>query len=774
MIDQILFYAKYGFIAVLVLTSLLLIFNAFLKVRETKKKQIKSFNKKLLRIAHRPDVDNKPETIEEISRFEEVLSAISSQNSEICFEMAVPQDSDSIFFYISVPEEYVNSVKTQIKRVYVNSTIEDTDQYNIFTKDSKHIIAEVGLKKFYGLPINTYKKSGIDTFSPVMGALTDVKNENTGVTLQFVVQKSPSGVLKKLEAVLKSLENGMKLKHIVPQNIFDRIVGAFYTKPTNKDESPSTDPKDSKNSELIKEKTEKEIYSVNMRIAVAARDKKSVKFIFDLIKERYSTLTHSGHNELVFKIKDNKSTQQNFLFRMFNLSSAMFINSTELASLFHLVDTNIELQQVHKLKSKKIAVTTSVGKEGIVLGDNLYNGQVTKIHMSEADRLRHIYTIGQTGTGKTSFLKSLAYQDITTGKGMCVIDPHGDFIDDLLANIPKDRVNDVVLFDPGDLNLVLGLNMLEYERDKPEQKTFIVNEILSIFYKLFDKETMGPVFEQYMRNSLLLLMEGMVDKNPTLLDVPSVLTDEEFRNKLLENCHNKPVIDFWQKEVARTKGEMSLNEIAPYITSKFSNFIANDYVRPIIEQRVSSFNVKDIMNDGKILFVKLSKGKIGELNANLLGMIITGKVALGAFSREGIEESERRDFYLYIDEFQNFTTDSISLILSEARKYHLSLNVAHQYMAQLTDDIRSAVLGNVGTIISFRVGVEDAEILEKKFTPGFTRQDLTELENLHCVASILSNNQPIDPFSMKIIFAPRGSKEIAAAVSVFSKERFKA
>ena len=448
------------------------------------------------------------------------------------------------------------------------------------------------------------------------------------------------------------------------------------------------------------------------------------------------------------------------------------MNAQEISSIFHLQNQSIEVANLQWMKTKRVAAPTEIAKEGLLLGDNIFHGQETPVHMPEKDRMRHVYIIGQTGTGKTAIVKSMAYQDIQEGRGVCIIDPHGDLVDDMLAVIPKKRIDDVIVFDPSNIDYPLALNMLEYDRSRPQEKTFIVNEILSIFYSLFDAETMGPVFEQYMRNSLLLLMEGKVDEPATLMEVPTVLTDENFRTELLKNCHNEPVKKFWEEEAQKAGGDAALENIAPYITSKFSNFISNDYVRPIISQPHSSFSFRKVMDEGKLLFVRLPKGKIGEINARLLGMIVSGKLALAAFSRDDIAESERKPFYFFIDEFQNFTSDSIEQILSEARKYKLSLNIAHQYMAQLTDSIRGAVLGNVGTTISFRVGVEDAEVLEKKFTPHFSAIELTETENLNCVIGMLSNNKPLSPFTMKIRFAPRGSEEIKNKITQYSALKY--
>ena len=354
--------------------------------------------------------------------------------------------------------------------------------------------------------------------------------------------------------------------------------------------------------------------------------------------------------------------------------------------------------------------------------------------MKEDDRRRHIYTVGQTGTGKSTLIKNMAVSDIENGKGVAIIDPHGDLIDDVLSLIPKNRHNDVIVFDPSDILRPIGLNMLEYDLSRPEEKTFIVNEIQGIFNKLFSAETMGPMFEQFMRNALLLLMDDAANEPPTFLEVPKIFTDVDYRTRKLANCQNPVVKDFWEKEAIMVGGEASLQNMTPYITSKFNNFIANDYLRPIITQPKSTLNFRELMDNGKILLVNMSKGKIGDLNANLLGMIIVGKILMAALGRADMPMEKRRDFNLYIDEFQNFTTDSIATILSEGRKYRLNLIIGHQFISQIQEKIRDAVFGNVGSIIAFRVGPDDAEFLEKQFTPTFTKNDLINIDNYNAYA----------------------------------------
>jgi hypothetical protein len=317
-----------------------------------------------------------------------------------------------------------------------------------------------------------------------------------------------------------------------------------------------------------------------------------------------------------------------------------------------------------------------------------------------------------------------------------------------------------------------GLNMLEYDESHPEQKTFVINEMIGIFDQLYDlKSTGGPMFEQYMRNAMLLIMEDP-ESGSTLMEISKVLADEDFRRMKLSKCKNPIVHDFWTKEAEKAGGEAALANMVPYITSKLTTFISNDMMRPIIAQQKSTLNMREIMDNGKILIVNLSKGKIGEINARLLGMVIVGKILMAALSRVDIEESQRKDFYLYMDEFQNVTTNSISQILSEARKYRLCLTLAHQFIGQLKEEISKAVFGNVGSVFSFRVGAEDAEFIQKQFEPVFSVNDLVNVDNYNCFARILINNQLTKPFNMATYPPSKGSPEIASAIKELSRLKY--
>ncbi len=736
--------------------------------KKQKRKTLKeSAEYMLLQITQTPHTDTEMSEMEQIRLFEDLVHSITPEKKPIIFEIAVTNEGSDIQFFIAAPSAYVETVKTQVRRVFERAQAQEVTDYTIFHAQNPHTLSALTLKNFYALPIRSYQKTETNSFAPILAAFANAKERRTGMAMQLVLQKASKNQIGEMKGVLKGLKSGKNLKQLKPTKTTDKV-DQWVTRIMEGKNKNGDEKEPASETQMIEEKMQEQLYQVNIRVGVSAQTQEKVDLLFDNLKGRFDQFSAAGHNEFVFSKKKDKKTTLDFAFRLPDEKSATVMNAQEISSIFHLQNQSIEVANLQWMKTKRVAAPTEVAKEGLLLGDNIFHGQETPVYMPEKDRMRHTYIIGQTGTGKTAIIKSMAYQDIQDGRGICIIDPHGDLVDDMLAVIPKKRIDDVIVFDPSNIDYPLALNMLEYDRSRPQEKTFIVNEILSIFYSLFDAETMGPVFEQYMRNSLLLLMEGKIDKPATLMEVPTVLTDEGFREEMLKNCHNEPVKKFWEEEAQKAGGDAALENIAPYITSKFSNFISNDYVRPIISQPYSSFSFRETMDAGKLLFVRLPKGKIGEINARLLGMIVSGKIALAAFSRDDITEDERKPFYFYIDEFQNFTSDSIEQILSEARKYKLSLNIAHQYMAQLTDSIRGAVLGNVGTTISFRVGVEDAEVLEKKFTPHFSSIELTETENLNCVIGMLSNNKPLSPFTMKIRFAPRGSEEIKNKITQYS------
>jgi type IV secretory pathway TraG/TraD family ATPase VirD4 len=472
--------------------------------------------------------------------------------------------------------------------------------------------------------------------------------------------------------------------------------------------------------------------------------------------------------------KNSNNLINHFIYRHYVPQNRLILNSEEMTSVIHLPLPTTETPNIDWLEAVKVAPPANMPKEGIILGRNSYRGRETVVRIKTDDRRRHMYEIGQTGVGKSTLLESLIEQDIKNGNGVCLVDPHGDLAEKVLSHVPKERAEDVIYFNPADTQRPMGMNMLEY--DTPEQKTFVINEMIAIFDKLYDlKATGGPMFEQYMRNAMLLIMDDPAS-GATLMEIPKVLADQQYRNFKLSKVQNHLVKDFWEKEAQKAGGEAALANMVPYITSKLTPFISNDTIRPIIAQQKSGFNFRKAMDEKKIVIVNLSKGKIGETNSSLLGMIIIGKILYSALSRVDMPEEERNDFYLYIDEFQNYTTDSIGVILSEARKYRLDLILAHQFIAQLVKNndtrVKDAIFGNVGTIISYRIGVDDAEIIAKQMAPTVTEYDLVNMPKYTCYVKLLIDNQNPPAFNFQPYLPEKGNYELAGAIKELSRLKY--
>ncbi|OGM11799.1 hypothetical protein A2Z22_04360 [Candidatus Woesebacteria bacterium RBG_16_34_12] len=376
-----------------------------------------------------------------------------------------------------------------------------------------------------------------------------------------------------------------------------------------------------------------------------------------------------------------------------------------------------------------------------------YRGIRRSVYMSEVDRSRHTYIIGKTGTGKSEFLKSLIRQDINAGKGLCFMDPHGDAVEDILMHIPPERAEDVIYFRPSDTERPMGLNLLEAKTE--DQKHFVATSVINLMYKLFDPYKtgiVGPRFEHAVRNAMLTAMSV---EETTFVEVMRILTDARYVQEILPKVTDPIVRRYWTDQIAQT-ADFHKSEVLDYIVSKFGRFVTNKMVRNIIGQSKSSFSFREVMDSGKILLINLSKGELGEENSSFLGLILVPRILMAAMSRADMPEEERREFYLYVDEFQNFATPDFAQILSEARKYHLVLTVANQFIGQVDEEVKNAIFGNVGTIISYRVGVADANYLTHEFTPTFQEDDLLNIERFHVYIKTIVNLEPVVPFSMDL------------------------
>jgi hypothetical protein len=704
-----------------------------------------------------PKTEAQVKVIEEINNFENFINSLSNIKNPIVFEIATPHYGEEIFFYVSVPKKYVQQIQKSIKAFWPGSEVLLVkEDYNIFNPEGIVLGSYIKLKNHYFRPIRTYKEiaiGNIDTLDAFLAAFNKLKKEGEGLAYQVIIQPLGGRESKKIKKVIEKLKEGKSFEEAVSHKEYLEI---FKTK-EEKEKKEMEEKKKMIDEHLIKNienKMLKPFFKVNIRILMSASNVFEAEEIISTIESAFHQFINPGINEFTInRVKGRRLSNliYEFSFRLFNSSQSVILNSEEIASIIHFPTSYSKSPLIHWLASRSAPPPSNLPLEGVILGESTYQGNRVLVRIKRNDRRRHIYVIGQTGTGKTTLLKNIAIQDMENGDGICFIDPHGDVAQELLGLLPPNRIDDVIYFSPGDIKRPIGLNILEYDPNFPEQKTFIINTLIEIIDKIYNLQlTGGPMFEQYLRNALLLIMDDP-SWGYTLLEVSRVFVDERFREELLRKCKNYPVIEFWTKQAPVVGGELSLQNMITWITSKLNPFITNDFVRPIIAQPKSSINFRYVMDNRKILIVNLSKGKIGETSAYLLGMILVAKILSATFSRVDIPEEQRKDFYLFIDEFQNFAFKGIASILSEARKYRLSMVLAHQYIKQLPEEIASAVFGNVGTIMCFRVGTEDAEFLEKQFAPVFTKVDLVNIPNYNLYLKLLIDGYVSDPFNIRTL-----------------------
>ncbi|MCL5015992.1 MAG: type IV secretion system DNA-binding domain-containing protein [Patescibacteria group bacterium] len=760
-----------------IVLAALLVFLLFARKASLKQAIIGSLRFKLLLVSV-PQKQPEPETDlkEEINKSAQLYSLLSGLKLPFALEAAVHHIGEEIHFYISVPASSIPTVKRQVEGLFSDARVEETEEYNIFNPTGASAGIFLKQRGDYALPIRTYEDTNIDTFAPILSGLANVAEAGEGIAIQIVARPAKASVKKNILREISELKKGESPEKVIsgPTGFTLKDFATAINPQKKEEKDEKLKDVDAEMVKILESKLAHPLFEVNFRVLASAPDYAASESLVMAVADSFSQFQSPRRGE-VYAVKPANAKTLTFLysFRQFDPNQAMILNAVELASIFHLPTSTIGVQKIKWLKSKEAPAPANLPTSGVVLGESIFRGERKTIMLGEDDRRRHLYVIGQTGTGKSALLKNMAVNDLQNGKGLAIIDPHGDLAEGIMALTPKERYDDIVVLDPSDIERPVGLNMLEYNLARPEEKTFIVNEMQGIFNKLFPPETMGPMFEQYMKNALLLLMEDMHNEPATLMEVPRVFTDAEYRGRKLKRITNPAVIDFWEKEAVKAGGEAALANITPYITSKFSNFTANDYIRPIIGQTQSAFNFREIIDGGKVLIVNLSKGRIGDINANLLGMVIVGKLLMAALSRVDIgDENQRRDFYLYIDEFHNFTTDSIAVILSEARKYRLNLTIAHQFIAQLTDRIKDSVFGNVGSKVVFRVGVPDAEELGKEFEPTFSKSDLTNIDNYNAYAKLLIGGQAAKPFNIKTTPPQSGDKEIARSVKEIARLKY--
>ncbi len=661
-----------------------------------------------------------------------------------------------IRFYVSAPHRIIDLIEKTIYGYYPLADIKKVDEPNIFFEQGKVVFGGLVQKEVAYMPIRLYRDLPTDSLSAITSALSKFDEFEAGI-IQILIR--PAG--SKWKKSGKSYVSSTKKNEANPEKA-----------------NFKTDPKVL---EKIDDKCSKSGFETTIRFVVTASSKEIADTHLKNIKNAFtqfnSDLNSFGGTKNYFK----GGFMINFIYKFFPIINLPFLKSTsilstdELATIFHFPNKTVETPHIQWLKAKTAPVPVEVPQSGgTAIGDGYYRGTKRPVSIGIEDRRRHIYIIGKTGVGKSVLLHDMAIQDIKAGHGVCVIDPHGDLIDDIIKYIPPERAEDVIYFDPSDVERPMGLNLLEAKTE--DQKHFITTSIINLMYKLYDPQRtgiIGPRFEHAVRNAMLTVMS---EKGSTFVEVVRVLTDPKYVQELLPKVQDPIVRRYWTDQIAQTS-DFHKSEVLDYIVSKFGRFITNKTMRNIIGQSDSAFDFRRVMDEGKILLINLSKGKMGEENSSFLGLVLIPKILIAAMSRQEIPEEKRRDFFLYVDEFQNFATPDFATILSEARKYHLNLTVANQFIGQMDDEVKNAIFGNVGTLISFRVGVTDASYMQREYQPVFNETDLINIERFHAYMKTIVDNEPVPPFSVDMTkdikkFRAGSNAKIAQAVIQLSRLKY--
>ncbi len=693
------------------------------------------------------------------------MTWLRGRTDHISFEMVM--NKGLISFYIVVPNKLQQFLTQQILAQYPNAQIDETEDYNFFKKDSSIIGAYLVFKKHFSHTLKTYKELESDPLSGLTNPLSKLAKEE-GAAIQFVIRSSKKKWRSQTSMISKKMQKGRYKgqKHAglmgggagssSAGNALGQALGTGQKDQQQQMQStPDSFRMNATEEEIVKRieaKSSKAGLDVNIRIVVATDNDTTARQHLDSLLNAFSQFNNYqyGNSFSALAPRGQGHLIEDFIYRAFHDNKTIILNTEEITSMWHLPLPSTETPNINWLSARKAPPPSNMPEEGLLLGKALYRNEKTPVRIKRGDRRRHMYIIGKSGSGKSVYMENMIIQDVKNGEGVCVLDPHGDLVMHVLANIPEERKDDVIIFNPSDMDRPVGLNMLEAKTE--DQKDFVVQEMISIFYKLFGAEMIGPIFEHQMRNVMLTLMADIKEPG-TIAEIPRMFSDDAFAQGWVKKVKDPVVRAFWEKEMAKTS-DFHKSETLGYLISKVGRFVGNEMMRNIIGQNKSGFDFREIMDKKKILLINLAKGTTGEVNAKLLGLIIVAKLQMAALGRADISEDKRHDFYLYIDEFQNFITDSISTILSEARKYRLNLIMAHQYMGQLSDStkgdssVRDAVLGNAGTMCAFRIGPDDSEILAKEFAPVFNAYDLINVEKFTAYVKLLIDNTAAKPFNM--------------------------
>ena len=704
-------------------------------------------------------------------------------------------------YYVVAPVVLLETVKQAVLAAYPTARLEEVEEINLFNQTGKingTVGGEFTLKKEYSFPIATYQESKRDAARAILNAMSSA-NRDDGIGIQLLIRPANAGWDKKIQQRIKMITEGRKGASSgasgfgsagsgIDFGYFTQILEALWKPPSTSDKPTDTSGaatdkqlsgSDKEKIDAMNEKIRYAGYETLVRVVVSSPTAVRSQALLGNIVSSFVLFDSPTKNGFQFTPAQNvENLVTSYIFRFFPAEVQQnILNTVELATIFHLPDQNsIPSSAVERQAFKQVDGPSDRMDEGLFLGYNVFRGVKKPIRLQLDDRRRHIYVMGKTGMGKSVLLENLALQIMLDGEGMAFVDPHGDSAESLLSMVPKERVEDVIYFNPSDMDNPIGLNMFEIDADDPDPertKDYLVASALSMLHSLYDPNNqgiVGPRMDNIVRNAAFLLMDS--PEGGTFMDIPKVLVDPEFAKSKIPYLKHQTAIDFWTKEWPNAQRSNDAGEVTSWVVSKWADF-QNTMVTNVLGQMKSTMNFRKIMDNHKILLINLSKGKMGEMPSKLIGMIFVMRFQAAAMSRANIPEDQRKDFTLFVDEFQNFATETFESILSEARKYRLSLVVANQFMTQLTDKIRDAIIGNAGSFIIGRVGFEDAEQMVKMFQPTFDSEDLQNVPNHNAIAKVLIHGMASQAFSLALA-PPMGhpNQQLADALKRLSAAKY--
>ena len=684
-------------------------------------------------------------------------------NNYISMELLI--EKEMIKFVLAVPDEFTDNIEKVISSFYPWSVVEYIQQPKLLEAGKFMDGAEFTLKKKSVYPIKTYESFEADPMDSLLGAFSKVSYDEK-MMLQILVSPLDDSWLKKLrkqaDAIKQGKDYGVWLKFWKEMKSH-----LFSTKKKDDEEKSKDEHKHDFSQQQLSDfdkKLDDELFEIKMRAFVSSPEESRTHKLLDDLARLFSQYNNTGLNSIRFmKVKNINQFAYECIQRLFRSDLGMLknmftyhrktiLNIKELSSIFHFPNFKFNKNpRITRQKYKMVPAPDSLPTEGQLIGYNTYGGIEKPVKLQFKDRFRHIYVIGQTGTGKTTLLLSMAMQDMKDGHGFCYLDPHGDVAEQLVSYLPRERVDDLVYLNLSNLEYPIAFNPLQAE--DPDERDVVTNDLIEMFVSMYGHEIFGPRIQDYFRNACFLLMEQ--PEWGTLLDIMRLFTDAAFAEAKIRNIKDPVIAARWNKTY-KAMGDREKAEIIPFIQAKFAPFTTGIYVRNILGQPKSSFNFYQAMQERKIIVCNLSKGLAGEINSQLIGRMVAMQLKLAALKRARISEQDRVPYFLYVDEFQNYVSKSFESILSEARKYKLGLAVAHQYIDQLKQgglsgdiDLSKTIFGNVGTIFALKVGAPDAEFLENEFAPEFSKQDLIAMDQYRGIMKMSINSQQSKPFSFK-------------------------